>query len=128
MPSPSGASTERPHTDLLTWSICSEFLRVSTHPRVFRSPWTPEAARGSLASLLPSPGFEIRVATPRHSAVQIQTLSELPDLRGNVMDGLHRAVLMREHGVSRICTLDGGFRRFELLTLVDPLSKPRIRS
>ncbi|MDE0125012.1 MAG: hypothetical protein OXN97_10600 [Bryobacterales bacterium] len=68
------------------------------------------------------------MATPRHSAVLTQTLSELPDLRGNVMHDLHAAVLMREHGVSRICTLDRDFRRFEFLTVVDPLGKPRIRS
>lgn len=24
----------------LTWSVCYEFLRVSTHPRVFRQPWS----------------------------------------------------------------------------------------
>lgn len=68
------------------------------------------------------------VATPRHSAVLTQTLSELPYLRSNVMHDLHAAVPMREHGVSRICTHDGGFRRFKFLTVVDPLSNPRIRS
>lgn len=68
------------------------------------------------------------MATPRNSAVLRQTLSELPDLRGNVMHDLHTAVLMRQHGVSRIRTLDGGSRRFEFLVVVDPLTKPRIRS
>ena len=67
------------------------------------------------------------VARPRHSAVLTLTLSELPDLRGNVMHDLHTAVLMRQHGVSRICTLDRDFRRFEFLPVVDPPSKPRIR-
>ncbi len=105
----------------LTWSVCYEFLRVSTHPRVFRSPWAPEAARGFIASLTTSPGFQMLVATPRHAAVLARTLSELPDLCGNVMHDLHTAVLMREHGVSRICTLDGDFQRFPFLTVVDPL-------
>ena len=68
------------------------------------------------------------VATPRHSAVLAQTLSELPDLCGNVMHDLHTAVLMREHGVSRICTLDGDFRRFRFLSVVHPLSDPRVRN
>jgi predicted nucleic acid-binding protein len=59
--------------------------------------------------------------TQRHTAVLAQTLSELPDLRGNLMHDLHTAVLMREHGVSRICTRDTDFHRFTFLTVVDPL-------
>ena len=61
------------------------------------------------------------VATPRHAAVLAQTLSELPELHGNVLHDVHTAVLMREHGVSRICTRDSGFGRFPFLTVVDPL-------
>ena len=61
------------------------------------------------------------VATSRHVAVLTQTLAELPDLRGNVLHDAHIAVLMREHGVSRICTRDAGFRRFPFLTALDPL-------
>ena len=106
----------------LTWGICYEFLRVSTHARAFRSPWTAAAAWGFIANLLASPGFAMLVATPRHAAVLARTLTELPDLRGNVMHDVHTAVLMREHGVSRICTRDADFRRFPFLTVVDPLS------
>ena len=50
-----------------------------------------------------------------------QTVAELPDLRGNVMHDLHTAVLMREHGISQICTRDADFRRFPFLTMIDPL-------
>ena len=107
----------------LTWSVCYEFLRVSTHPRAFRSPWSPSAAWSFLERLLAAPGFDVLVATPRHTAVLTQTLAELPDLRGNVMHDAHIAVLMREHGVSRICTRDAGFRRFPFLTVLDPLGE-----
>jgi predicted nucleic acid-binding protein len=34
---------------------------------------------------------------------------------------LHTAVLMREHGISRIVTRDADFRRFRFLDVVDPL-------
>ena len=111
-----------PSPVFLTWSICYEFLRISTHTRTFGAPWTPGAARGFIAGLLASPGFQVLVATPRHAVVLAQTLSELPDLRGNAMHDLHTAVLMREHGVSRICTRDGDFLRFPFLTVVDPLA------
>ncbi len=106
----------------LTWSVCYEFLRVSTHARAFRSPWTAASAHGFIADLLASPGFAVLLATQRHVAVLAQTLSELPDLRGNVMHDVHTAVLMREHGISRICTRDADFLRFPFLTVVDPSS------
>ncbi|MCY3810008.1 MAG: PIN domain-containing protein [Gemmatimonadetes bacterium] len=105
----------------LTWNICYEFLRASTHRWVYRSPWTPDAARGFLTALVESPGITMLLPTRRHAAVLEQTIGELPDVRGNQMYDLHTAVLMREHGVGRICTRDTGFHRFPFLTVVDPL-------
>ena len=105
----------------VTWSICYEFLRVTTHSRAPVTPWTLPEARAYLEALLASPGFEVLVATPRHAAILAQTLSELADLRGNVMHDVHTAVLMREHGINRICTRDTDFHRFPFLTIVDPL-------
>ena len=110
-----------PAPAFLTWSVCYEFLRVSTHPRAVRSPWRPSAAWSFIERLLAAPGFDVLVATPRHAAVLAQTLAELPELGANAMHDAHIAVLMREHGVSRICTRDAGFRRFPFLTVLDPL-------
>ena len=105
----------------LSWNICYEFLRVSTHPRVFQSPWTTAAAWSFIEALMIAPGFDLITETARHQAVLQQTLSELPDLRGNVVHDIHTAVLMRENGISRICTRDSDFVRFPFLTMVDPL-------
>ena len=112
---------EDPSPSFLTWNVCYEFLRVTTHPRVFDSPRTPGEAWGFLQSLLDSPGFDLLTATPRHAAVLAQTLDELPDVAGNLFHDLHTAVLMREHGISRIFTRDTDFHRFPFLTVVDPL-------
>ena len=73
-----------------------------------------------LGGLFASSSFEMLNATPRHAEVLEQTLSDLPELSGSVMHDVHIAVLMREHGLTRICTRDGGFRRFPFLTVVDP--------
>lgn len=110
-----------PSPAFLTWNICYEFLRVSTHRRVFRVAWTPAEARGFINALLASPGFELLLPTRRHAAVLEQTVNELPDIRGNQVHDLHTAVIMREHGVSRICTRDTGFHRFPFLRVVDPV-------
>ena len=113
----------QPAPVFLTWSICYEFLRVSTHPKVFRSPWTPAAALRFVDALLTAPGISLLRPTERHAAVLAQTLAEYPDVRGNLMHDLHTAVLMREHGVSRICTRDADFHRFAFLSVVDPLRR-----
>lgn len=112
---------EDPSPSFLTWSICYEFLRVTTHPRVFVSPWTPHQAWAFLEALLESPGFDLLAATRRHAAVLARVVEELPDVRGNLFHDLHTAVLMREHGVSRICTRDVDFHRFPFLSVIDPL-------
>ena len=112
---------EGPSPAFVTWSICYEFLRVTTHPRASLSPLTPKEAWGFLETLLASPTFDLLVATQRHAAVLTRTLTEMPDIRGNMFHDLHIAVLMREHGVSRICTRDTDFHRFPFLTVVDPL-------
>lgn len=58
---------------------------------------------------------------PRHTAILQGVLEELPDIRGNLVHDLHTAVLMREHGISRIHTRDTDFHRFPFLRVVDPL-------
>ena len=105
----------------LTWNVCYEFMRVTTHPRYLRSPWTPRHAWQFLEALLHTPGFELLTATPRHAEVLAQTLAEIPEARGNLIHDLHTAVLMREHGVRHICTRDRDFGRFPFLEVVGPL-------
>jgi len=105
----------------LTWGVCYEFLRVSTHPRVFRTPWSATAAWGFLDALLAAPSLTVLGPTRRHRDLIEQTLQEVPDARGNLMHDLHTAVLMREHGVSRIVTRDTDFHRFPFITVEDPL-------
>ena len=109
-----------PSPSFLTWSICYEFLRVSTHPRVLRSPRSTHEAWRFLEELLNTPGFSMLTPTERHADVLSLTLADLPDIRGSIAHDLHIAVLMREHGVSRICTHDADFRRFPFLTVIDP--------
>ena len=115
------SAREDPSPSFLSWNICYEFLRVTTHARVPVVPWSPDIAWRFLSTLLTTPSFQLLAPTERHANVLGQTLNELPDLRGNIFHDLHTAVLMREHGVSRICTRDTDFHRFPFLTVVDPL-------
>ena len=110
-----------PSPAYLTWSVCYEFLRVTTHPRVLTPPWSIARASAFLEAVLATPSFGLLVATPRHLTVLADTVAMYPQLAGNVVHDLHTAVLMREHGISRICTRDADFRRFPFLTVIDPL-------
>ena len=111
---------ERADAWYITWSILYEFLRVTTHPRVMRRPWTAAKAWNFVAALLASPGLDVLVPAERHAAVAAQVIAEIPHLAGNLLHDAHTAILMREHGIRRICTRDTDFHRFSFLEVVDP--------
>jgi uncharacterized protein len=111
----------RPDAWYTTWAILYEFLRVTTHSRVVRRPWSAPAAWNFVTALLASPGLAVLVPTERHAAVAEEVILELPDLAGNLLDDAHTAVLMREHGIARICTHDTDFNQFPFLEVIDPL-------
>ncbi len=104
----------------VTWGILYEFLRVTTHPKVFRHPWAVARAWGFIEALLASPGLGILAPTERHAAVAAEVFAELPNLAGNVIHDAQTAVLMREHGIRRIYTRDTDFHRFPFLEPIDP--------
>ena len=97
-------------------------MRVTTHPRVLRSPWTVKKAWAFIEALLRSPGFEMLGPTLRHAEIAADLLPRSPFLAGNILHDAHTAVLMREHGVRRICTLDADFHRFPFVEVVDPVT------
>ena len=112
---------EGPSPSFPTWNVCYEVLRAAIHPRVFDSFRTPGEGWSFPRSLLDSLGFDLLAATRRHAVVLAQTPNELKDMGGNLFHDLLTAVLMRDHGISRICTHDKDFHRFPLLTVVTPL-------
>jgi uncharacterized protein len=111
----------RPDAWYTTWAIVYEFLRVSTHPRILPRPWTTPAAWEFVETLLASPGLGVLIPTQRHADVAREVFLESPYLAGNILHDAHTAILMREHGISRICTRDTDFNRFSFLEVVDPL-------
>ncbi|HME21359.1 MAG TPA: hypothetical protein VKI44_08390 [Acetobacteraceae bacterium] len=48
----------------------------------------------------------------RHADVATEVFVELPHLAGNLLHDAHTAILMREHGIRRICTRDTDFNQF----------------
>jgi predicted nucleic acid-binding protein len=114
------SARKQPSAWYLTWGICYEFLRVVTHPRVFRNPWTAAQAWSFVAALAASPSIGFLIHTERHAAVAAQVMADLPDLSGNRLHDAHTAILMREHGIKTIYTRDTDFHRFPFLDPRDP--------
>lgn len=109
----------------LTWGICYEFLRITTHPRVFRRPWSADQAWSFVDAVLGSPALGMLVPTERHAAVVRALIGEAPHLAGNVFHDAETAALMREHGIRRIYTRDTDFHRFPFVEPVDPMASGR---
>lgn len=104
----------------MTWGIVYEFLRVITHPRVFRKPWSVMEAWAFVEAVLASASLDMLVPSERHQDVASEVIKSMPNLSGNLLYDAHTAVLMKEHGVKRIYTRDADFYRFKFLEPVDP--------
>lgn len=107
----------------VTWGIIYEFLRVSTHPKIFPEPLALPTAREWIAVLLAGRSSGILVETDRHAEVLEELVGLHPRLAGNPVHDLHTAALMREHGVAEIRTADTDFHQFPFLRVVNPLVK-----
>jgi uncharacterized protein len=106
----------------LTWGIVYEFLRVATHPRVFRMPWSAPAAWSFVDAVMASPAVHVLSASRRHPEVLAEIIEEIPHLTDNLFHDAHTAALMREHGVKTVVTRDTDFHRFPFLQVADPLT------
>ena len=104
----------------VSWPICYEFLRICTHPRVFRKPWPIAAGWEFLEVVLARPSAGTLLPTAQHLAVLGDVIRDVPQVRGNVLHDVHTAVLMREHGIKEIYTCDMDFHRFAFLRVLDP--------
>jgi len=118
-----GGWRDSPAPWCVTHGILYEFLSVITHRSELASPWSVAKAWGFVESLLDSPGLQVLTETPRHVEIARRTFAEVSDLSGRHLHDAHVAILMREHGISRIVTRDTGFHRFPFLEVVDPLTE-----
>ncbi len=108
----------------LTEGIVYEFLRVSTHPKVFDRPLSWEEALAFLRPVLDSDQIAVLVAGHRHWEVLAELLPDLTHPSGNLFFDIRTWVLMREHGIRRIYTADTDFLGFPDIEVVNPLRSP----
>lgn len=104
----------------LTWVNVYEYLRVSTHARVFETPLRWHQAMAQCAELLRHPSLDMLVETERHASALEAVVKEAGGASGNFVHDCHIAALMREHDVTWIVTADAHFRRFPGMEVTAP--------
>ncbi len=105
----------------LAWTVLLGFVRLTTSPRVVRSPLSPEAALDYLDRWLAHPVTTVIEPTPRHATV-LRDLLGRAGTGGNLVADAHLAALAIEHGAD-LYSADRDFGRFAGLSWVHPLSE-----
>lgn len=112
---------KKPDPFFLSWQVYYEYLRLVTHPQVLRIPLSIAEAAKDLHVYWKDPRCHLLVETDRHESTVTALLHELPSARGNFLHDCHYAALLKEHAVDTIVTVDTDFKKFDFLTVVNPL-------
>ena len=104
----------------IPWSCIHEFLGVVTHPRVFRTPTSPEDALLQVEAWLDSPSLHVLTERFDHLS-QLRALIEGGDVRGARVHDARVAAVCIAHGVTVLWTADRDFGRFPRLRTHNPL-------
>lgn len=107
----------------IAWQSIGAFLRISTHPRVFRHPFTGVQAWSIARNWLSADPVWIPPATERTARTYGQ-LSESVSITANLVPDAQLAALAIEHGLT-IYSADSDFARFPGLSWVNPLRPAR---
>ncbi len=100
--------------------VLGGFLRVVTHPRVFRPPTPIEPALGFTDAFRHRPNAVLVTPGPRHWRIFTRLCREA-DARGNLVPDAWLAALAIESG-SEFVTTDGDYARFPGLRWRHPLA------
>jgi toxin-antitoxin system PIN domain toxin len=99
--------------------VLSGFIRVVTHPRIFREPSSLDDALAFAEQLLDQPNCVLAQPGPRHWDIFVR-LCNNASARGNLIPDAFFAALAIESGCEWI-TMDRGFARYEGLRWRHPL-------
>lgn len=103
----------------LGWVTVMSYLRMSTHPRIFSAPLTPDAAFGNIQSLAQLPHVRLLAEEDGFLDVYRDVTGAFP-VRGNLVPDAHLAALLKQHGIRILYTRDPDFRKFSFLDVRNP--------
>lgn len=105
----------------LCWAVVYEFLRVTTHPKIFSRPLSWKEAWDFISALAFLPQTTLLLEAQEHGETLEELLKSLRNPHGNFFHDCHIATLLKENGVRVIYTRDTDFRQFSFLEVIDPL-------
>lgn len=109
----------------LPWLVSIAFLRLTTHPRIFRHPLEPEAALQFVTGWLAQPCVHPLDPGKRHWLIFSQLLRQ-SGTAGNLTNDAHLAAIAIEHDAC-LHSADNDFRRFPELKHHNPLANTRLQ-
>ena len=101
------------------WITLLAFIRITTNPKPFPTPFSAPEAASVITSWLGNPGVSVLHPTERHWPILSKLIVD-SQARGPLIMDAHLAALAIEHGAT-LCTTDRDFTRFKGLRLVNPL-------
>ncbi len=111
--------TSSPEVLCLAWPTLLSFLRITTHPRIFAAPLTPDEALDNITALLTLPQVRAVSELDGFVAAYKQVVGHVA-VRGNLVPDAHLAAILFQHGVRTLYSHDRDFRKFESLDVRDP--------
>ena len=103
----------------LAWAVAVGFLRVSTNPRAFPNPLTPEDAIDHVDTWLALEVVSLVTETRDHWRTLRRLLTDV-GAAGNLASDAHLAALALTHGAT-LASCDADFSRFRNLRWENPL-------
>jgi toxin-antitoxin system PIN domain toxin len=95
------------------------FIRISTNPRIMKTPAKPEAALAIVESLISHPKTLLVECGPNHWPL-FRSLVIRAGVSGPSISDAFLATLAIEHGAT-LCSCDEGFRRYADLSFENPI-------
>ena len=105
----------------LAWAVAVGFLRVSTNPRVFPDPLTPEEAIDHIDTWLALDIVSLVTETRDHWRT-LRALLQDVGVAGNLATDAHLEALAVTHGAT-LASCDADFARFRKLRWENPLHR-----
>jgi hypothetical protein len=106
----------------LGWPTVMSYLRVATHPGIFRAPLSPADALRNVDALVSLPHVRLLAEDDGFLDVYREVSGSFP-VRGNLVPDAHLAALLKQHGVRTLYTRDADFRKFAFLDVRDPFEE-----
>ena len=105
----------------VAWPTVMAYLRIATHPGIFKAPLSPQDAVRNVESLLSLPHARFLGEEEGFWDAYRRATRGL-SIRGHLVPDAHVAGLLLQHGVRTFYTSDADFRRFTFLDVRDPFT------